>query len=229
MVPNLKMLRSCSSSLVRSTMNEPVSHEPSFSICSSHLDPTPFILDASTDVEMPLTKLKIDWDSIESHKQFMVSPGYAAFTQKLGTLTAKAPQLFHFVPQPFPPAILSSAAVVEVATFFQTEDSFLSNVEQFMAATAPQMVGYLGHVFGPVVEEIEKEGGTGAGMGSAVVLCIGWESRERHMAFRETESFKQNIHLLREGVKGAEMVSRALCGERPGLGTNMRNIASCGL
>jgi heme-degrading monooxygenase HmoA len=71
--------------------------------------------------------------------------------------------------------------------------------------TVPNMEGYLGHAYGPVVEEIEKE--EGAGMGKAVVLCIGWESKERHMAFRETESFKENIHFLREGVTGAELVS----------------------
>ncbi len=118
---------------------------------------------------------------------------------------AKAPSLFHFAPKPFPPLVLAMAPVIEIATFFHTEDFFLSNVDKFMTATSPHMEGYLGHAAGPVIEEIEKEGG--AGKGKAVVLCIGWESKERHMAFRETETFKRNIHFLREGMKGSEMVS----------------------
>jgi hypothetical protein len=73
------------------------------------------------------------------------------------------------------------------------------------AAAGGDVKGYLGHAFGLVVEEIEKE--EGSGKGKAVVLCIGWESRDAHMAFRETETFAKNIHLLREGMKGAEMVS----------------------
>jgi hypothetical protein len=120
----------------------------------------------------------------------------------------RAPSLFHFAPKPFPPTLLRIAPAVEIATFFQTEEFFLSNVEKFMAAAAPHMEGYLGHAYGPVIEEIEKE--EGAGKGKAVVLCIGWESRERHMAFRETESFKENIHFLREGMKGSEMVSSSI-------------------
>ena len=63
-------------------------------------------------------------------------------------------------------------------------------------------------MYGPVVEEVEKE--EGAGKGKAVVLCIGWESREKHMAFRETETFAKNIHFLREGVKGTEIVSKPM-------------------
>lgn len=43
--------------------------------------------------------------------------------------------------------------------------------------------------------------------GKAVVLVIGWESKEAHLAFRETDTFKENIHFLRQGMGGAEMVS----------------------
>jgi hypothetical protein len=135
----------------------------------------------------------------------MASPEYGPFSSNLGKIMIKAPSLFHFAPTPFPPSILGTAPVIEIATFFQTEDFFLSNVEKFMTATSPHMEGYLGHAYGPVIEEIEKE--EGAGKRKAVVLCIGWESRERHMAFRETETFAKNIHFLREGMKGVEMVS----------------------
>lgn len=135
----------------------------------------------------------------------MASPDYGAFASNLDKLMTKAPYFFHFTPTPFPPTILGTAPVIEIVTFFQTEDFFLSNVEKFMAAMSPHAEGYLGHVYGPVIEEIEEE--EGAGKGKAVVLCIGWESREKHMAFRETETFVKNIPLLREGMKGGEMVS----------------------
>lgn len=36
-------------------------------------------------------------------------------------------------------------------------------------------------------------------------LCIGWTSKDAHMRFRETELFKKNIGLLREGVGSAEV------------------------
>lgn len=135
----------------------------------------------------------------------MASPDYGAFAANLDKLMTKAVYLFHFAPKPFPSTILGTAPVIEIATFFQTEDFFLSNMEKFMAAASPHAEGYLGHVYGPVIEEIEEK--EGAGRGKAVVLCVGWESREKHMAFRETETFVKNIHLLREGVKGREMVS----------------------
>jgi hypothetical protein len=138
--------------------------------------------------------------------KFRASPDYGPFTAKLGKLLTKPPSPRDFELKPFPPTILGTAPVIEVATFFQTEDFFLSNLEKFMAAASPHAEGFLGHVYGPAVEEIEKE--EGAGKGKAVVLCIGWESREKHMAFRETETFAKNIHLLREGMKGAEMVSK---------------------
>lgn len=48
----------------------------------------------------------------------------------------------------------------------------------------------------------------GLGEGSnALVLFIGWESKEKHLEFRETEQFKRNVGLLREGAEGVEMVS----------------------
>ncbi len=39
------------------------------------------------------------------------------------------------------------------------------------------------------------------------MLLIGWESKEAHLRFRETEVFKKHIYLLREKTTGAEVVS----------------------
>ena len=57
--------------------------------------------------------------------------------------------------------------------------------------------GYLDYAVGITHETLEKEGVKG----KAAVLLIGWQSREAHMAFRETQSFKDNIHLLRSTSK----------------------------
>jgi len=157
-----------------------------------------------TELEDPSTlQLLIDWDSHESHLKFMNSPAYGPFGNRLGSILSSPPYLHHFEPTPFPPSILGTAPVIEMATFYGTEPSFLSNVEKFMDSLKGKAPGYVGHAFGPVVEEIEKT--EGEGKSKAVMLCIGWESKELHLKFRETEAFKENIHYLREGMKAAEV------------------------
>ena len=54
---------------------------------------------------------------------------------------------------------------------------------------------------GVTYEEIEKEGVKG----KAVVVAIGWQSVDVHMAFRKTEAFSKNIHLLRSTAKSIDM------------------------
>jgi heme-degrading monooxygenase HmoA len=119
---------------------------------------------------------------------------------------SRPPKVFRFLPNPFPPSVLGAAPCVEVATFFKTEERFLGNVEKFMECLS-EAEGYLGHALGEVVEEIEKE--EDAGKGKAVLLCIGWDSKDTHMKFRETNAFKKNIDYLREGLGGVAMVSLA--------------------
>ena len=54
---------------------------------------------------------------------------------------------------------------------------------------------------GGVIEDVEYEGKKGKGY----VGLLGWESVEAHMSFRETQKFKDNIHLLREDTLGMEV------------------------
>lgn len=138
----------------------------------------------------------------------MAAPEYKPFLEKFNKILARPPRLFHFSPAPFPPSVLTSAACTEVATFYQTSDKFLGNVKKFMECLQG-VDGYVGHCFGEVIEEIEKE--EGSGMGRAVLLYIGWTGLEKHLAFRETEGFKANVPLLREGRSGVEMVSFLEC------------------
>jgi hypothetical protein len=146
----------------------------------------------------------IDWDNFECHKRFMDAPEYKPFLEKLNRIFARPPKLVHFLPTPFPPSILAKAACTEMAMFYQTSDEFLGSVKKFLECL-PGVDGYVGNCFGGVMEEIEKE--DGSGKGKAVLLCIGWTGLEKHMAFRETEGFKANVPLLRKGRGAVEMVS----------------------
>jgi len=140
--------------------------------------------------------------------QFINSPQYGPFKQKVGTLIEDI-AIRHFIPSPFPPSIPSRAPCTEVATFYNVTTEFASRVQAFVEAVEEgKPDGYLGFSHGPVVEEIAKmEGDT---KGNAHVLLMGWESKEKHMAFRETTLFKENIPLLREGHGGVNMVSYVL-------------------
>jgi heme-degrading monooxygenase HmoA len=87
----------------------------------------------------------------------------------------------------------------------------MSNVEKFVKVVEETKgEGYLGVAYGETMEDVKKhadQGKDGVKEGKAVVLLIGWESKELHMKFRETDTFKENIHFLREKTGGVEMVS----------------------
>lgn len=86
----------------------------------------------------------------------------------------------------------------------------MANIAEFTANVKGKAVGWLGEAYGGVVEEIGKHTVTDAevqGKGSAAMFCIGWTAIENHMAFTETEVFKENVGLLIEEGSSAEMVS----------------------
>ncbi|TVY37514.1 hypothetical protein LSUB1_G003464 [Lachnellula subtilissima] len=170
----------------------------------------------------------IDWDSLAAHQTFMASPSYQPFAARLVSLTENV-HLHHFTPSVFPPSIIASAPVIEFATFYDTKPVFVENVKKFQGVLEQAKArgvadAYLGWVWGedfrskrseennglsadllpPVIEDIAKNGAS-EGKGRAVRLCIGWTSKEAHMEFRETQFFKDNIALLREGVGSAEV------------------------
>jgi hypothetical protein len=155
--------------------------------------------------------LYLDWDARESHFKFMNSPEYGPFLEQLSTLISAPLHLHHITTKPFPPTILGRAPVIEFATFYNIEPGFLSNVEKFVKVVEEvKGEGYLGVAYGETMEDVKKHADQGKGDvkdGKAVVLLIGWESKELHMKFRETDTFKENIHYLREKQGGVEMVS----------------------
>lgn len=144
----------------------------------------------------------LDWDSVDSHKKFMASPEYRPFNDHLSKIVT-ATKLYHFHPSPCPPSVLDSAPVVEMAMFFGASDDFNSNVGKFMEGIEAAE-GKQGYSHGPVLEELSKD--EDQKPAKAVQLCIGWESVEAHMKFRETDLFQEHIHYLRKGTSGARLV-----------------------
>ncbi|CAG8974557.1 hypothetical protein HYALB_00005830 [Hymenoscyphus albidus] len=145
----------------------------------------------------------IDWDSYEAHINFTKSAVYESFANNLSALM-EGVHLHHVGLKPFPPTVLSKAPVIEFATFLDTKPQFLDNVGKFMNAVGIPEKCY-GGAWGECVETDVGKHEDGSVKGKAVVLVIGWESKEAHMQFRETELFKETLGLLREGTGGVEM------------------------
>lgn len=98
-----------------------------------------------------------------------------------------------------------SAPVTEVATLYfdggPPSNYMEGGMEFIQAVEDSNSDGYMGAAIGLTYEEIEREGVKGKG----VVLCIGWESVDKHKAFRETPTFKEHIQKFRQGAAKVEM------------------------
>ncbi|PQE20184.1 hypothetical protein CJF30_00001468 [Rutstroemia sp. NJR-2017a BBW] len=161
-----------------------------------------------------------NWTSISAHRAFEASSAYQTFKEKLGIIMEDV-IVFHInqISKPLP-----SPAVIEIATFYGTDEVFIHGLGEFKKAVenlkeVPR--GYLSWMdWGSSFEMIRKggDGEKGEGeKGTAVVLMLAWRSMEDHMvrriptskfgnAFRDTEDFKSVIGYLREGTTGAEMM-----------------------
>ncbi|XMA09225.1 hypothetical protein WAI453_002016 [Rhynchosporium graminicola] len=145
----------------------------------------------------------IDWNSVSSHKAFEASSDYTTFGSLLSTLMTTA-HFHHIAFSPFPPSILTTAPVTEFVTFLDTTPSFPSNVSKFMSAVGiPD--GCYGGVWGESIETDIGKHEDGSLKGRVVVLAVGWESKDAHLRFTETEKSNENIGLLGEGLGGVEM------------------------
>jgi len=134
--------------------------------------------------------------------KFTTAVEYGPFMQKLGeSVMAGMPNLHH---------VRFSASVVEVVVAPITEmltlhlpadvekSSFESIWERFIDITSKNSNGYLGNTGGWVVEDLAYDGQPG----KAYVAVIGWESIQAHMAYRETQAFKDIISEVRGVTTG---------------------------
>lgn len=150
-------------------------------------------------------RLLIDWESLPKHREFMASSRYQPFTANMKPILQKPPSMFHvdFAPQEQFDKALSSP-IIELAAFYFDGDvpsDYAGGVEQVMKLL-PDVDGFKACAWGSTHEKSLEYNGV---KGQAAVLAIGWTSYDAHMAFRETQTFKDNIHLLRNASKAAEM------------------------
>lgn len=110
----------------------------------------------------------------------------------------------NLTPHPPTAALGTASPVTEVLTCYfgeKGDEGFESKYKQVIKITSENAEGFKGAVGGWVVEDVEYEGKKG----KAFVGLVGWESVEAHMAYRETQAFKDNIHLLTEDSLGLDV------------------------
>lgn len=139
----------------------------------------------------------------------MASPEYGPMVKSLDAITSGPPSFVHydFASMGKLTAALS-APVTELATFYlpSKTSTFQTNLEKFeKAASESGTNGFLGIATAWSIEDVEHEGFGEGKTGKSLLLAIGWESIDAHMAFRETDVFKDNIGLLRGEPKGVEV------------------------
>ncbi|KAK4693665.1 hypothetical protein P7C71_g3776, partial [Lecanoromycetidae sp. Uapishka_2] len=152
----------------------------------------------------------VDWDSYESHKKFIASPGYGPFAKHLMTIVDGPLSMMHasFTPHP-PSAALShtTSPVTEVLTcyFNAKDDNYEKNIEKLIAVVKDNTDDFKAGSAGWVLEDVEHESIGSGKKGKAFVAVFGWESVDAHQKFRETQCCKDNIHLVRDGRCGVEV------------------------
>ncbi|KAH8645801.1 hypothetical protein BX600DRAFT_444355 [Xylariales sp. PMI_506] len=160
----------------------------------------------------------VDWESLGAHETFASSPAYGPFVGGLADSLEAAPSYYHVPFTPFPPSGAldgegAGSVVTEVLHVYLPSDSsaaeeqaVLDRVQKFVGdlAVSATGAGYTGQAaYGIALEEIEfKEEKC-----RTVVVCLGWESVDAHMAFRATNQFAAHIPVLREvpKLKGLKM------------------------
>ncbi|QSZ29213.1 hypothetical protein DSL72_003724 [Monilinia vaccinii-corymbosi] len=160
----------------------------------------------------PILTHKQDWTSLAQHKIFMDSPAYTTFLEKLEPIVESV-QIIHVGWLNVERAV--GNGVMEIITFFGVEDTFIEGTKKFITAmrkieAQKGIVGFGGVIeYREVIEKIamQNEGGEvkEEAKGRAMVLVVGWESKEVHMAFRETQDFLDNIGVLRKETSGQKM------------------------
>jgi len=139
---------------------------------------------------------------------FRASPNFPTFEKNFTSLTNSPPAMFHAHLTPHPPTKAFEAPVVETIIIYfhgglsQTEkETYYKNFKNFMEQMIVDAKGLVAEAHGWVLEDLENEGKKQ----KAFMCFVGWDSVDMHMKHRETDSFKETIHLLRDGSEAIEM------------------------
>lgn len=112
----------------------------------------------------------------------------------------------NFDPHPPTAALSTNAPVTEVLTAYFTskDDSYEGNVRKLLDAFK-DIEGFRAASSGWVMEDVAHEKIGSEKKGKAFVALAGWDSVEAHQKARETDIFKNNAHVIREGPVALEM------------------------
>ena len=159
---------------------------------------------------MSEVELMIDWDSVEDHIAFTKSAPYGLFLEQLGTLQDGDIDLHHVHFSPHPPSNAMAMKTVPASQCFilylaldVDQKSYEENIQEFVKTLEERAKGFKGCTMGWVVEELEHE--NVEGKCKAYAGAIGWDSVQAHMAFKETQAYKDNVHLFDTGLKASEV------------------------
>ena len=157
-----------------------------------------------------LVQLLVDWDTFESHEKFMKSPAYGPFLEHLAQVFDGDPTVHHVNFEPHPPSAAvgnSTAPITEVLTVYLSEkdEAYAANSKKFGSILLSHADACKGVSTGWLIENVTHPSLGDGKKGYAYVSVLAWESKEAHFAFRETQVFKDNINMVREGAKGVEI------------------------
>ena len=114
-------------------------------------------------------------------------------------------EMLHANLTPHPPtaALGTASPVTEICHchFEKEDDGFDSKVREMFKVISENAEGFKAASGGWALEDVEYKGKKG----KVYVGLLGWESVEAHVAFRETQAFKDNIHLLTDDILGLEL------------------------
>ena len=153
-----------------------------------------------------VVQLLVDWDSYEAHERFMKSPSYGPFYEHLLPIFDGDVTMVHVNFEPHPP---TAAVVNPTAPVTEVLTAYLAEKDEAYAARSREFAGILlshdavkGVSTGWTVEDVTHPSLGDGKRGYAYVSVLAWESKEKHVAFRESQVFKDNINLVREGLNG---------------------------
>lgn len=172
-----------------------------------HQQPGVQAIHFGTQVESPETlQLLVTWSSLADHETFRASESFGPYLQRCAQIMAGPADIAHvdFGPDGEALSKALSAPVTEIATLYyegQPGANWSGDMVKVGEVIEKAAEGFLGAAYGVTHEEVEYQGVKG----KAAMLAVGWTSVEAHQKFHETETFRENIGLVRGEAKGVEM------------------------
>lgn len=151
-----------------------------------------------------ILRLFVEWDSLDHHKKFQASEAHSPFIKKVLTIFSEFLLVAHTELSASGRDVFTSPAVELLTVFFPAEytslqqDTVTTNIQKMLLAIEGKAKGVRTGVTGWAIESDLKNLKKPGVKGQALFLFIGWDAVEDHIAFRGTDTYKDNIHFLRD-------------------------------